>query len=99
MVVALQIRNVPEDARDLLAARAREQGQSLQGFLRGVILREASFANNIALIDSIGAWADGSGLTGDTILGALHDGRVEREAAVLASSSNVGLLEFFDVGD
>lgn len=41
MPVAITIRNVPEDVRDILAARAARQGRSLQEFLLGE-LRDAA---------------------------------------------------------
>lgn len=41
MTVALQIRDVPDDIRDLLAEQARSRGQSLQAYLLDVVTREA----------------------------------------------------------
>lgn len=41
MSVALQIRDVPDDIRDLLAEQARSRGQSLQAYLLDVVTREA----------------------------------------------------------
>lgn len=41
MTVALQIRDVPDDIRDLLAEQASARGQSMQAYLLEVVVREA----------------------------------------------------------
>lgn len=74
-MVALQIRDVPEDVRDTLAARARRSGQSLQGYLLELVTREAAFARNAELLRRFGSWTDGTGLTGDDVLEALDAAR------------------------
>ncbi|MGI6877177.1 hypothetical protein [Microbacterium sp. gxy059] len=40
-MVAMQIRDVPDEDRDALAAQARERGVSLQTLLRELVSREA----------------------------------------------------------
>lgn len=40
MTVAIQIKDVPEEVRDVLAKRASERGQSTQQYLRGLLERE-----------------------------------------------------------
>lgn len=47
MAVALQIRDVPDDIRDLLAAQAASRGQSMQAYLLDVISREARLGNKV----------------------------------------------------
>lgn len=47
-MVAVQIRDVPDDVRDALAAEAESRGQSLQMFLSDVLAREAASARNLA---------------------------------------------------
>lgn len=74
-MVALQIRDVPDEVRDALAERARQEGQSLQAYLLRVVLREASFARNQALVAGLAGWTSGTGVTGDDVLGALTHGR------------------------
>lgn len=74
-MVALQIRDVPDEVRDALAERARQEGQSLQAYLLRVVLREASFARNQALVAGLAEWTSGTGVTGDDVLGALTSGR------------------------
>lgn len=49
MGVALQIRDVPEEIRDALAAKAASRGQSLQVFLLDVVRREAKVQRNVDL--------------------------------------------------
>lgn len=57
-MTAIQIRDVPPEARDALAERARQRSQSLSLYLRDVILREAGFARNAALVDEISSWPE-----------------------------------------
>lgn len=66
----LQIRDVPDDVRDVLAERARERGQSLNRYLRDVVVREASFAANRALIDDVAARRGRSRFTAEDVLAA-----------------------------
>jgi plasmid stability protein len=42
MVVAITVRDVPDDVRDELAARAARDGKSLQEFVRGMLVESAS---------------------------------------------------------
>ena len=42
MPVAITIRDVPDDVRDELAARAARAGQSLQEYLRGMLVDSAA---------------------------------------------------------
>ncbi|MCL2092331.1 MAG: hypothetical protein FWH11_14215 [Micrococcales bacterium] len=80
-MVALQIRDVPDDVRDALAERARQAGQSLQGFLLDVVVREASFARNAAVVAGLSQWTTGTGVTGDDVLAALDADRSQRPGA------------------
>lgn len=59
-MVALQIRDVPDEVRDTLAERARERGQSLQAFLLGVVEAEARRARNTSLLARFSGRSDGS---------------------------------------
>lgn len=59
-MVALQIRDVPEDVRNALAERARERGQSLQGFLLTLVEAEARRSHNAAVLARIGKRSDGT---------------------------------------
>jgi len=53
MSVALTIRDVPEEVRELLSQAARERGQSLQAFLLGVLKRQAAFSRNQRVLAEI----------------------------------------------
>jgi plasmid stability protein len=46
MPVSMTIRDIPDDVRNELAARAARKGQSLQEFMRGVIIDFAWRPNN-----------------------------------------------------
>lgn len=51
-MVALQIRDVPEEVRDVLAVSARDRGQSLQAYLLDLVTREARFRQNVDIFHS-----------------------------------------------
>ncbi|MFT3970180.1 MAG: hypothetical protein QM695_07860 [Micropruina sp.] len=50
MTVALQIRDVPEEVRDVIAARAATRGQSMQAYLLELLQREARVAANVDIL-------------------------------------------------
>lgn len=79
-MTAIQIRDVPEAARDALAERARQRGQSLSAFLRDVVLREAGFVRNGALVDEIDVGSDDADYGVDDVLNALDNGRAGRRS-------------------
>ncbi len=53
MSVALQIRDVPEDTRDALAAQAAKRGQSLQAYLLALIQQQARTVHNRQIFDRL----------------------------------------------
>jgi hypothetical protein len=79
-MVALQIRDVPEDVRDALAEQARAQGQSLQGYLLELVTTEARRARNLALLDRFDARDDGTVLAPGDLTSALDSARSERDS-------------------
>ena len=78
-MIALQIRDVPEDVRDALAVRARTRGQSLQAFLLAVVKEEARRSRNLALLERFADRSDGSQLTADEVVDGIERERAERE--------------------
>jgi two-component sensor histidine kinase len=58
-MVALQIRDVPDEVRDTLVAQARQRGQSLQAYLLDLVRQQARRANNAALLDRFSGRDDG----------------------------------------
>jgi plasmid stability protein len=65
MSVAITIRDVPDEVRDELAARAARAGKSLQEYLRGMLLDSAArppvadvIARARARVDATGSRAD-----------------------------------------
>ncbi|MGH7882299.1 MAG: FitA-like ribbon-helix-helix domain-containing protein [Candidatus Dormibacteraceae bacterium] len=78
-MLALQIRNVPESVRDVLAERARAQGRSLQSFLLQLIKTEAEPPNrNLEILRRISH--SGGGLTEPwSSVSALQEAREERD--------------------
>lgn len=79
-MVALQIRNVPEDVRDALAEQARARGQSLQAFLLSLVEAEARRSTNLALFDRFSGRDDGSRLSAAEVVDALDSASAERDA-------------------
>jgi plasmid stability protein len=53
MTVALQIRDVPEEYRDVLAAEAAEHGQSMQAYLLDLVAREVRVVQNANAFDRL----------------------------------------------
>lgn len=51
MSVALQIRDVPEAVRDVIAEQAARRGQSMQAYLLAMVQREARIARQISAFD------------------------------------------------
>jgi antitoxin FitA len=78
-MVALQIRDVPDDVRESLAGLAAARGQSLQSYLLALVTDEARRSTNLALLDRFGARQDGSRLSTAEIVEALDQARAERD--------------------
>ncbi|HYB37457.1 MAG TPA: hypothetical protein VEF72_18070 [Mycobacterium sp.] len=53
MAVAIQIKDVPEEVRDAIAARAAARGQSTQVYLRALLEREFRAERNKRLLESL----------------------------------------------
>jgi len=81
-MVALQIRDVPEDVRDTLAAQARARGQSLQGYLLALITEEARRSRNAALLSRFARRADGERSQPGETAAELASARADRDEAV-----------------
>ena len=60
--MALQIRDVPDDVRDRLAAKAKARGQSLQAYLLELVTGDAQRLSNIEIITRLRASGGGSHL-------------------------------------
>ncbi|RDI63810.1 hypothetical protein [Nocardia pseudobrasiliensis] len=78
-MVALQIRDVPEELRDKLVVLARERGQSLQAYLFDLIRDEARRKDNLAVLKRFGP---GGVLNPDDVTAALDAERADRDAAL-----------------
>jgi hypothetical protein len=79
-MVALQIRDVPEELRDRLSELASQRGQSLQAYLFDVVSNEARRQDNLAVLDRFGQGTYGTRLSSADIDGALRTARAERDA-------------------
>ncbi len=89
-MVALQIRDVPDDVRQALADRARARGQSLQAFLLSLVEDEARRSRNLALLDRFDGRDDGSRLSVRQASAALGEARSEREAGFTGDRASDG---------
>jgi len=87
-MVALQIRDVPDDVRQTLAEQAAARGQSLQAFLLALVTDEARRSSNMAVLELFGARQDGSQLSTAQVTEALDQARAEREALLSQADSD-----------
>lgn len=78
-MVALQIRDVPDDIRRTLAERAAARGQSLQSFLLALVSDEARRSTNLALLERFSARRDGSQLSTEQVTESLDQARAKRD--------------------
>ncbi len=81
-MVALQIRDVPDEIRRTLAERAAARGQSLQAFLLMLVTEEARRSTNLAILERLGARQDGSQLSVAQVTDELDRARAERDACL-----------------
>jgi len=59
-MVALQIRDVPEEIRDALVEQAKARGQSLQAYLLALVEAQARRMQNVAVLDRFAGRSDGT---------------------------------------
>jgi antitoxin FitA len=78
-MVALQIRDVPEDVRQTLAERAASRGQSLQSFLLKLVTDEAGRSANTEILTRFANRKDGSSLSTADLARAVGQARSERD--------------------
>ncbi|MFI1713839.1 hypothetical protein ACIGW4_05495 [Streptomyces sp. NPDC053513] len=81
-MVALQIRDVPEEMRDRLAAIAGERGLSLQAYLFDVLADEVRRRDNLAVLQRFSAGRYETRLAAADVLDVLRAGRAERDAGL-----------------
>ena len=66
-MVAIQIRDVPEDVRDALVIQAKARGQSLQAYLLELVETQARRLRNTSVLDRFAGRSDGTrSLPGET---------------------------------
>lgn len=82
-MIALQIRDVPEEVRDALAQRARARGQSLQGFLLSMVQDESRRSRNAALLERFSNRSDGSRLSVEEAVDGIAQARAERDEQLI----------------
>ncbi len=77
MPTVISIRNVPDEVRDELAARAGQSGRSLQEYLRGALIELASRPDPAALMGEVRARTStlGTSLPAQDIIALLDETR------------------------
>lgn len=78
MVVAIQIKDVPEEVRDAIAARAAARGQSTQVYLRALLEREFRAERNRHLLESL-VGRRSLAMSADEIVDEIRGGREDDE--------------------
>ena len=74
MAVAIQIKDVPEEVRDVLAKRAAERGQSTQQYLRGLLEQEYRRERNKRLFEDMHIQR-GTTMPADEMVESIRSGR------------------------
>lgn len=73
-MATIQIREIPEDAYDVIRKRARAAGRSLQSYMRDLVVEfagEPTTDEVLAAMASVRAGSDSPGSTRESILGDL----------------------------
>lgn len=80
-MVSMTIRNLPSETRDRLAERADRAGQSLQEYMRTLLVDTAATPTVDEWLDEARASARGSGvrLSAEEYVAAAHSGRAAAE--------------------
>lgn len=81
-MVALQIRDVPDEVRDVLAERARARGQSLQAYLLALVEGEALRGGNVDVLRRFEGRSDGATGPAVEIVADLDEARAHRDRAL-----------------
>lgn len=89
-MVALQIRDVPEDVRDILAREADERGQSLQAYLLALVKAQAARKRNSALIRALRATGGGTNMSLEEANELKYRLREERDRQLLGDDYQEG---------
>lgn len=84
---ALQIRDVPEDVRDQLAAQARERGQSLQAYLLALVVEEARRQRNVEIMSRFDDRGDGAYFSPGEAAADVESVRSERDTMWLPTQA------------
>jgi plasmid stability protein len=78
-MVAIQVRNVPDEVRQALAEQAAARGESLQALLLELLTRESRSGVNTALLRLFEDRTDGSHLSAAELAGVIGEARGERD--------------------
>lgn len=78
-MVALQIRDVPDDVRQTLADSASRRGQSLQSYLLKLVTDEAGRSANATMLSRFANRIDGSSLSAADLTLVIEQARSERD--------------------
>ncbi|MFC7330538.1 FitA-like ribbon-helix-helix domain-containing protein [Marinactinospora rubrisoli] len=83
-MTAIQVKNVPDEVRDELAAAAKRAGQSLQAYVLGILEREARFARNVKKVAQCPI--PGADVSTEDIVAAVREARCVQPPASCSSA-------------
>ncbi|WP_327586555.1 hypothetical protein OHA25_05735 [Nonomuraea sp. NBC_00507] len=84
----MQIRDVPEDVADAIAARARAKGQSAQAYMLSLLVADARRSRNIDLIAQFEGRDDGMHSAPGQTADLVRQSRAEREEQLAESTGD-----------
>lgn len=90
-MVAIQIRDVPDAVRDVLARDARARGQSLQTYLLTVLQRQADAAQNAEFLRTWEPVRPRAGAIDVDVVDLIAEQRRERDRRILGSLADDSL--------
>jgi hypothetical protein len=98
-MVALQIRDVPAEVRDILATQARLRGQSLQAYLLDLVTMQARRASTVArILEQFEGRSDGSRLARHDAGRLLDEARTARDPRLGDDDHGIGDHDTSDQG-
>ena len=77
-MATIQIREIPEDAYEVIRLRARASGRSIQSYMRDMVVDFAAHPTTeevLAVMETVRAADDTPGATRESVLSDLADGR------------------------
>jgi antitoxin FitA len=84
---AIQIKNVPAELHDRLRERARREGRNLSEYALAVLERDLAMPSTREWLERLTQDEPVRDITSEDVLGAIDEGRAERDEQVLRAFS------------